>query len=43
MDGYLREVSHKMAACVVCLSHNVEQKGFHVVVQSLVIQEELGK
>lgn len=32
-----------MAAGVVSLGHNVEEEGFDVVIQSLVVQEEFGQ
>ena len=32
-----------MAARVVCLRHDVEQEGLHVIVQRLVVQEQLGQ
>ena len=43
MCCYLGEVSHEVAACVVCLSHDIEQEGLHVVVQRLVVEEQLGQ
>lgn len=35
----LGEVSHQVAALVVILGEDIKQKGFHVVVEGLVIQE----
>ena len=32
-----------MAAGVVCLGHDVEEEGLHVVVQRFVVQEQLGQ
>lgn len=39
----LREVAHEMAAIIVVLCHDIEQEGFHVVVESLRTQEQLGE
>ena len=41
--GYLGEVADQVAAGVVCLGHDVEEEGLHVVVQRLVVQEQLGQ
>ena len=41
--SYLGEVADQVAAGVVCLGHDVEEEGLHVVVQRLVVQEQLGQ
>ena len=41
--SYLGEVSHEVAAFAVVLREHVEEEGFHIVVQRLVVQEELGQ
>lgn len=41
--SHLGEVSDQVAAGVVGLCHDVEQEGLHVVVQSFVVQEQLGQ
>ena len=38
----LAEVAHHMATVLVAYGHNVKEEGLHIVVQSLVVQEELG-
>lgn len=43
LRGYLREVSDEVATSVVSFSHDVEEKRFDVIVQSLVVQEEFGQ
>lgn len=40
---YLGEVADKMAAFAVILCQDVEKEGLHIIVQSLVVQEELGQ
>ena len=42
-DSYLREISYKMAAIFIVFGQNVEQKRLHVVVESFVVEEELGE
>lgn len=40
---YLGEVSNEMAAVSVNFCEDVEEKGFHVKVQCLVVEEQLGE
>lgn len=40
---HLGKVSDQVTARVVGFSHDVKEEGFNVVVQSLVVQEELGQ
>ena len=40
---HLGEVSHEVAAGVVCFSHNIEEERLHVIIKRLVIQKELGQ
>ena len=42
LKSCLREVSHNVTALLVHLSQYVEEKWFHVKVECLVVQEELG-
>lgn len=37
----LREIPHQMAPLFVILRQHIEQKRFHVIIQSLVVQEQL--
>lgn len=40
---HLGKVSDQVTARVVGFSHDVKEEGFNVIVQSLVVQEELGQ
>src|SRR5690348_4023720 len=40
---YLGEISYHVATAVVTLAQDVEQERFHIIVQCLVIQEQLGQ
>lgn len=40
---YLGEVADKMATFAVVLGEDVKKEGLHVIVESLVVQEELGQ
>ncbi len=39
---YLGEVANHMTALTIRLRHHIKQKGFHVIVERLVVQEQLG-
>lgn len=41
--GYLGEIPDEVTPRVVCLGHHVEEKRLHVIIQSFMIQEELGE
>lgn len=40
--AHLAKVAHNMASIHIGQGHDVEEKRFHIVVQCLVIQKELG-
>ena len=40
---YLGEVADEVASLAVILGQDVEKEGFHIVVEGLVIQEQLGQ
>lgn len=39
----LGEVADYMTAMIVILRHNVKQERFHIKIQSLVVEEQLGQ
>lgn len=42
-DGHLGEIADEVTPCVVRFGHHVEQERLHVVIQSFMVQEELGE
>lgn len=42
MQAYLAEVANSVTSFGVPDGHNIEQEGFHIIVECFVVQEKLG-